>query len=71
MGHKEGVSLGSCFRLNSMNWFARASDQATKFTFSQPVSIPGHVLPRGKYHFAVIDCGFDFHVEQIYDLDES
>ena len=30
---------------------ADVSNQATKFTFSQPVQVPGHVLPAGTYWF--------------------
>jgi hypothetical protein len=35
---------------------ARADEwnQATKFTFSQPVQIPGHVLPAGTYIFELV-----------------
>ena len=45
-------------------------DQATKFTFNQPVEIPGQVLPAGTYWFTVIG-GFDLNVVQIYNSDRS
>ncbi len=35
------------------NAHASEFDQATKFTFSQPVQIPGRVLPAGTYWFLV------------------
>jgi hypothetical protein len=35
------------------NAHASEFDQATKFTFSQPVQIPGKVLPAGTYWFVV------------------
>ena len=34
---------------------ADAFDQATKFTFSQPVQIPGRILPAGTYWFKLLD----------------
>jgi hypothetical protein len=33
---------------------ADETDQATKFTFSQPVQIPGRVLPAGTYLFEMV-----------------
>jgi len=33
---------------------ADESDQATRFTFSQPVQIPGRVLPAGTYLFEMV-----------------
>jgi hypothetical protein len=55
--------LGLVFAFLIMLPVLRASefDQATKFTFSQPVSIPGQVLPAGTYWFTVI-AGFDPNV---------
>jgi len=40
-------------------------DQATKFTFSQPVQIPGRVLPAGTYFFKLADSN-DRHIVQIF-----
>src|SRR5580704_11675996 len=34
---------------------ADENDQATKFTFSEPVQIPGQVLPAGTYWFQLTD----------------
>ncbi|MEG9439014.1 DUF2911 domain-containing protein [Edaphobacter sp. HDX4] len=34
---------------------ADEADQSTKITFSQPVEIPGHVLPAGTYLFKLAD----------------
>jgi hypothetical protein len=64
--------LGLVFAFLVMLPVLRASefDQATKFTFSQPVSIPGQVLPAGTYWFTVI-AGFDLNVVQIYNSDWS
>jgi hypothetical protein len=34
---------------------ADANDQSTRFTFSEPVQIPGQVLPAGTYWFQLAD----------------
>src|ERR1700747_1895268 len=38
-------------------------DQAIRFTFSQPVQIPGHVLPAGTYWFRLADSNDRHHVQ--------
>ena len=73
MKTKKTVSiLGLVFAFLIMLPVVRASefDQATKFTFNQPVEIPGQVLPAGTYWFTVI-AGFDLNVVQIYNSDWS
>jgi hypothetical protein len=52
---------------------ARASerDQATKITFSQPVEVPGHVLPAGTYWFVLMDSTSNRNVVEIYNSDRS
>jgi hypothetical protein len=45
-------------------------NQATKFTFSQPVQIPGHVLPAGTYWFQLADTN-DRHFVQIFREDRT
>jgi hypothetical protein len=51
---------------------ARASgtDQATKLTFSQPVQIPGRVLPAGTYCF-VVEPTPGSKIVRIFNSDES
>jgi hypothetical protein len=44
-------------------------DQATQLNFSQPVQIPGRVLPPGTYWFVLIDHGSDLNVVQIFSSD--
>lgn len=39
-------------------------NQATRFTFNQPVQVPGHVLPAGTYFFQLI--GENHHLVQIF-----
>jgi hypothetical protein len=73
MKTKKAVTiLGLVFAFLIMLPVVRASefDQATKFTFNQPVEIPGQVLPAGTYWFTVIG-GFDLNVVQIYNSDWS
>lgn len=48
---------------------ADESDQATTLTFSQPVQIPGQVLPAGSYLFKVLDTGSDQHTVQVFSAD--
>ena len=44
-------------------------DHATKVTFTQPVQIPGQVLPTGTYLFELGDHGTETNVVQIFSSD--
>jgi len=46
-------------------------DKKTSITFSQPVEIPGRVLPAGTYVFKLADSMTDRHIVQIFTADES
>jgi hypothetical protein len=46
-------------------------DQASKITFSQPVQIPGHVLPAGTYWFVLADLASSRNVVHIFNSDRS
>jgi hypothetical protein len=46
-------------------------DEATTFTFSQPVQIPGKVLPAGSYLFELADHGSEPNVVQVFSADRS
>jgi len=52
-------------------WPSRAGadqlDKRTYLTFSQPVSIPGKVLPAGNYTFQLFDSASDRHLVQIFN----
>lgn len=48
---------------------ADESDLATTLTFSQPVQIPGQVLPAGSYLFKVLDSGSGQHTVQVFSAD--
>ena len=45
-------------------------NQTTRFTFSQPVQIPGRVLPPGTYRFQLADSD-DRHLVQIFCEDRT
>jgi hypothetical protein len=50
---------------------ADQGDQATKVTFSQPVQIPGRVLPAGTYVFVLPDEANDHFQVRIFNADRS
>jgi len=43
----------------------------TIMTFSQPVEIPGQILPAGTYTFVLLDSPSDRHIVQIFNADGS
>lgn len=51
--------------------FADESNEATKLTFSDPVEVPGVVLPAGTYWFQLADNGADRNVVQIWNADRT
>jgi hypothetical protein len=50
---------------------ADESNQATKITFSQPVQIPGRVLPAGTYWFELPEDIGEHSLVRIYSADRS
>jgi hypothetical protein len=50
---------------------ADESNQATKFTFSRPVQIPGRVLPAGTYWFLLADDAASRNIVRIFNSDRS
>ena len=48
---------------------ADESNQQTKLTFSQPVEIPGQVLPAGTYWFVLLDDHSTRNVVQVFSAD--
>ena len=44
-------------------------NKKTILTFSQPVEIPGQILPAGTYTFKLLDSPSDRHIVQIWDAD--
>ncbi len=67
--------LASCLVL--LGWMlmpsARADewDEKTELTFSQPVEIPGLVLPAGKYVFKLADSLSDRDIVEVYNANMS
>ncbi len=50
---------------------ADAWNQATKMNFSEPVEIPGRVLPAGTYWFVLADSQGDQQIVQIFNADHT
>jgi len=46
-------------------------NRLTNVTFSAPVSVPGHTLPAGTYHFQLLDSQTNRNVVQIFDKDNK
>jgi hypothetical protein len=46
-------------------------DKATKLTFSEPVEVPGQVLPAGTYWFTLADNESDRNIVQIWNSDRT
>ena len=46
-------------------------DQATEITFSQPIEVPGQVLPAGTYLFKLVSTDADLNVVQIFSSDRT
>jgi hypothetical protein len=69
---KTVFSLGLMLAFTIMLPVVHANDwnQAARFTFSQPVQIPGQVLSPGTYFFRLADSN-DRHLVQIFREDRS
>jgi len=46
-------------------------NKRTKLTFSQPIEVPGKVLPAGTYMFKLLDSTSYRHIVQIWNEDET
>jgi hypothetical protein len=46
-------------------------NQKTDITFSEPVEIPGHVLPPGSYVFKLVNSAADRDVVEVYNKDTN
>jgi len=60
------LGLASASTVRGDEW-----DKKTVLTFSQPVEIPGRVLPAGTYTFKLADTMSDRHIVQIFNADGS
>jgi hypothetical protein len=59
-----GATLASGARADEWN-------KKTILTFSQPIEIPGQILPAGTYTFVLLDSPSDRHIVQIFNADGS
>src|SRR5258708_11961973 len=50
---------------------ADATDESTELTFSQPVQIPGQILPAGTYRFVVMDSETTLNTVRIFSPDRT
>jgi hypothetical protein len=50
---------------------ADQSDQATKVTFSQPVQLPGRVLPAGTYWFVLPENATEHNQVRVFNADRT
>jgi len=50
---------------------ADESDQSTTITFSQPIQIPGQVLPAGAYLFKLEDSNSNQNIVQVFNADRT
>ena len=62
------IAFGLFFELAA---HADESDQATTITFSQPIRIPGQVLPAGSYLFKLVNTGSGQNIVQIFNADKT
>ncbi len=46
-------------------------NQKTRFTFGQPVEIPGQILPAGTYVFKLADSSGNRHIVQVFNQSED
>ncbi len=50
---------------------ADEADQSTTITFSQPIQVPGQVLPAGTYLFKLVNRDSDLNTVQIFNSDRT
>jgi hypothetical protein len=50
---------------------ADEADQSTTITFSQPIQVPGQVLPAGTYLFKLTNTVADLNIVQIFNSDRT
>jgi hypothetical protein len=68
---KKSVILAGGLLLLSLSLSADQWNKKTVLTFSQPVEIPGVVLPAGQYVFKLLDSLSDRHIVQVFNADEN
>src|SRR6202162_6547866 len=62
------IAFGLFFELAA---HADESDQSTTITFSQPIQIPGQVLPAGTHVFKLADSNSNQNLVQVFNADRT
>ena len=71
--HKGYIAVGMIIAftlLFELAAHADESDQATKITFSQPIQVPGQILPAGTYLFKLVNSD-ELNTVQIFSSDRT
>jgi hypothetical protein len=71
---KAAFAIGVVFSLITVAPFAadaQTRNNRTTLTFSQPIEVPGRILPAGTYMFELADSLSDRHIVQISNADGS
>jgi hypothetical protein len=65
--------VGFCLAalLTTSTALADEANRKTTFTFSDPVALPGLVLPAGTYMFKTVDLGGTANIVQVFNADEN
>jgi hypothetical protein len=66
-----GLMLALAVLMSAAAVHADEWDKKMVLTFSQPVEIPGRVLPAGTYVFKLANSAIDRHIVQVFNADES
>jgi hypothetical protein len=62
------IAFGLIFELAA---YADAWDETTAITFSEPIEIPGQVLPAGSYLFKLVDTDAGRDIVQVFSSDRT
>jgi hypothetical protein len=71
--HKSYIAVGMIIAFSlffELAAHADEGDQATEITFSQPIQVPGQVLPAGTYLFKLANTD-DLNIVQIFSRDRT
>jgi len=72
--NKSYIAVGLIIALSlffGLTAHADETDESTTITFSQPIQIPGRVLPAGTYVFKLLAGTDDLNVVQVFNADRT
>lgn len=72
--HKTYIAVGMIIAFTlffELAAHADEADQATEITFSQPIQVPGQILPAGTYLFKLANTDEDLNMVQIFSPDRT